>query len=98
MGYQHQAQRALADECIQMKHLYKGTARFFPRKRGQILRPFRPSPAALPAEQLASWQAARTEMNEIARKAKENRSKGSYRVSERETKNLESSLGHYWDL
>jgi hypothetical protein len=98
MVYQHQAPSAIAHEYIQMKHLYKGTAKSFPRKRGQILRPFRPSPTAQPAEQLASRQAARIEMQDIGTKAKENRGKGSYRVSKRETKNLESSLGHYWEM
>jgi hypothetical protein len=81
-----------------MMHLYKGTARFFPRKPGQILRPFRPSSTALPAEQLAIWQAARMEMGAFGRKAKANRSKGSNLVSKREMNNLACSLGRYWDL
>jgi hypothetical protein len=81
-----------------MKHFDKETVKYFSRKRGLMPRPFRPSPTAQPGGQLANWHAARMEMNEIGRKVKENRSKGSYRVSNRETENLESSLSSYWDL
>jgi hypothetical protein len=87
---------AIAHQYVQMHHLYKGTAKNYPRKPGFILRPFRPDRALPYAQQLAAWQAGRMQIKEVGRKAKEDRKPGSYRVSVREKKNLESSLGRYW--
>jgi hypothetical protein len=81
-----------------MDHLYKGTTKYYPKKPGQRLRPFRPCRTTRYAEQLAIWQAVREEMNELCLTAKKKRIAGSYLVSKREQKNLESSLGSYWDL
>jgi hypothetical protein len=61
-----------------------------PQKSGQRIASFPSKPWH------ASWIAARKEMKEASLKSKKKRGPG-YQVSRREVKNLQSSLGRYWE-
>jgi hypothetical protein len=49
-------------------------------------------------EQLRNWHAVRKEIKASCDEAKKKRPKGSNHLSKYEQKNLESSLGVYWEL
>jgi hypothetical protein len=69
---------AIAYQYVQMHHLYKGTAKNYPRKLGFILQLFRTDRELPYAQQLADWQAGRLQIKESGRKAKQNRKPGGY--------------------
>jgi predicted phage gp36 major capsid-like protein len=81
-----------------MHHLYKGTAKYYPRKPGERLRAFRRNSDEAYDEQLRNWDAVRKDIKAAAEEAKKKRRKGSNHLSKYEQKNLESSLGGYWEL
>jgi hypothetical protein len=81
-----------------MHHLYKGTAKYLPRKPGEMLRAFRRDSDAAYDEQLRKWDAVRKDIKAAGEEAKGKRRKGSNNLSKYEQKNLESSLGPYWEL
>jgi hypothetical protein len=72
-------------------------AKYYPRTPGRGLRPFRPNSGTRYAQQLASWNSVRKEMKALSLKSKKQRG-SSCQVSKREVKNLQSSLGCYWEL
>jgi hypothetical protein len=73
-----------------MHHLYKGTAKYYPRKHGERLPGF--------AQDMRNWDAVRMDVKAAAEEAKKKRRKGSNHLSKYKQKNLESSLGGYCEL
>jgi hypothetical protein len=91
-----------------MSRLYKGTAKWFIRKKGdKQLAPFKPDPSLSLVAQLDVWKKQRDAMQSVraeclaARKRKESTEDGGYAgiaMQKRECAKLADTLGAYWKL